>query len=352
MAYNATSTISDKCVSERAKTLYLLLAKTMSDIAQGPVSIGDFRSMVYHINQTKENLLDVSTSTAKRLAGRINGHLDGGLQNAEEMIVQIESEIEVDKKRQTYILSQLSDHEAPWNNRSFLIECPSSEDFLILDENKKPFVDNEKVARSAYDELSKRISPTRFRLMLIGRKGRVNSQETLNTCAIVTFSEADETLIREAMVDITRAYLQEHRETFAYRSTQDAKDLANKFPFQFGNASDHESAGHLTVDILSVTNPQNTLKKIPFQEQFVLMDIEHYANRCSKLREFIQDPFGGIYGKKETGFRKAMNRCMELYLADKGPSVNLDKLTKALDREMEAAATFQKIAPKAAVPSL
>lgn len=347
MAYNATSMISDKSASTRARTLYLLLAKTMTEINQAPELISEFRSMVYHISKTKENLLDVSSDKAKQLANRINGHLDGGQQNAEEMIAELEASVEEHQKRQRFILSQLSEHEAPWNNRSILIECGANPHFHRFDKEKGPVVDNEKVARVAYDEICKHINPSRFRIMLLGRTSPISRTNDSVTSAIITFSEADEPLFREAMLKITEDHLSRSKEQFNSRSYDKARELADTFPYQFATGESRVSSGKLTISMLREEDPATQLSRIPLQEQFVLMDIERYADQCPKLKAFVDDEFGGAFGKTEEGFRRAMGRCMELYLNEKSVGVNVDKLMQALDREMEAAATFQKLTPTA-----
>lgn len=351
MSYQATSRISDENLSKRSKMLYILLAHTMTEINKTPELVSEFRNVIYHLERTQENLMDVKHETSKALAGRINGHLNGGVRDAELNIAQIESDLDLHERRRRYILEQLSADESPWNNRSFVVQVPINQtEYLtwpevVEGEHQKPAIDNEKVARLAYNDLSQHLNPSKFRLMLLGRYGKESSPGSAVSTAIITFNEADEPHIRAALVDITRKKLTGLAQGFSKRSPESAASLARALPYRFATPVSKNHDGEITLGLLKDSDPLEAISQVEFQEQCVLMNLEEYAQRYDDLRDFIEDDHGGIYGKNDEGLRQVMYRCMEIFQDEKNFGVSMDRLLQSLDREMEASASFEELRP-------
>lgn len=343
MTYSATSIISDKKSSNRVKRLYFLLAKIMTDMNNNENILDSLRSVRSHLAACAYNVENEGLASIRNITNKISHNIKSEISQCDSQISEKMFENESHKKRRSYILSQLSEYESPWNNRSFLIEVPVKNKNVNKDDEGNLFLDNEKLCRPIYKDIKNRISCSKFRFMLIEKKFYLKNNENMATSAIVTFSESDENMMKMAMIDIVKKYTESKRDVFSLRPENEAQSITECLPFHFKTQRTKLSTGDFSSEVLSSDSPFEALENISFQEQFVLMDIENYANKCPELRDFIQKKDGGSFGKSETGFRRAMYKCMELYYTCNKTKLNEDSFIKALDHEMKVAENFKNL---------
>lgn len=75
------------------------------------------------------------------------------------------------------------------------------------------------------------------------------------------------------------------------------------------------------------------------------MNIEQYAEGEKRLKDFLDEPFGGSIGKSEDGYRQAINECMSHYAQERGQEINMQKVLASVDREMDS----EKKAPEVGI---
>lgn len=335
MSYRASSYINDEDYGYRVKSLLILLAKVTAELNNLPSRISDLRTIIYHLEKTKENIFDIQNPESRALSQGISRQLDYGIQSAESQIKEIDQQYEKIKQQRDFILYQLNEHGVPWHDRSFLIGLTRKDEKLESDNQnngKRSFVaDSVKIATKVYHELSEIINPDKFKIKLIQSQVEL-IKDRPGFCAVVTFSSA---------------YAHEMESAFKVIS-QKSKE---------GGPEDSllENPFNLPYDFFTIGNTGNlrpTLKdlgsspssSIEFRKELVFLNLESYQNSSDLLSEYIDmiSREGEIIDPLLS--QKAEANCMEAYFEDHKSEVNLSRLMQALEREIEVSQSFQKIA--------
>lgn len=340
MTYKAPSYITDTNYGYRVKSLLILLAKTIAELNTAPSKISDLRSIIYHLEKTKENIFDVQNEESEKLAESISHHLDANIRSAEAKIKEIDIAYEQTRKEKEFILFQLNEHGVPWHDRSVLVgNFGKSSPFL----DSHSQIENSKVATAVYHELCAHIPPEIFKIKLLEGKTNFNQDAEPAFSAVITFSSAYGDKIKGAIKSIAKGKLEELSRGFGISDAKDLEELESAFLYDFYAPSPSGHLKPLFTELVQSSDPDRYLAGISFHHELVFLNLEEYYSSSDLLSEYVSMISKNNQIVDPLLSQKAESNCMEAYYEHHKGEVNIGRLMQALEREMEASQSLQQI---------
>lgn len=362
MGYIAHTEVTTDKASQRVKTLLAALAYAVDYNAKKYSKSKEFEKPRQQLLKLKRELEE---SPAQEESGKVFQEsllkdINAQIQAAESGVQAIYAETLKNEAREDYALKSLAEEGfTDWKDRSFrVVSYGKDPEYAFKNENRENdgqpywFIDNERLGRLFIEDfksfLPKNIPEDAF--MFECFESKTGTQRHGNVL-LVSFNHAYEPEVREAFVKLTQKNLEAlkvGKNLDVYESLEekgkikdamdfdDAEFLGSYMPYQLETEASMKSSGRLTTEILHAEDPMARISEIPLQEQYPLLNIDRYAEQDSKLKSFLEDPFGGDIGRDEKGFRRAMQICLSHYLDEVGQSLNIQKVLSAVDREIDA----------------
>lgn len=340
MNFKAPTYISDTNFGYRVKSLFILLAKTTAEMNNAPSKISDLRSIIYHLEKTKENIFDVQNSESERLSERISHSLDANIRSVEDQIHEIDSGFAKTKQEKDFILLQLNEHGVPWHDRSLMVGNFRKTSAFINDDSQ---VDNAMLATEVYRDLCRHLPAEVFKIKLVSETTPFKGSDEPAISAIITFSSVYSDLIKDALKKIVEEKLSSLSRGFGICDEKDLDGMSSHFLYDFYAYSASGYLRALINELIQSTSPDKELSSIQFHKELVFLNLDEYHDTSDLLSEYVS-----MISKERTVVdpllsQKAEANCMEAYYEDHKGEVNIGRLVQALEREMEASQSLKQI---------
>lgn len=342
MTYKAPSYITDTHYGYRVKSLFILLAKTAAELNAAPSKVSDLRSIIYHLEKTKDNIFDVQNEESQHLAKTISCHLDANIRAAEEKIKEIDLAYEKTRSQKNFLLFQLNEHGVPWHDQSLLIGNFGASSVFMDDDF---VIDNAKVATSVYKDLCEQLPADHFKIKLLTDRSEFHGAGEPVFSAVVTFSSVYADQVKQALKKLAEEKLLRASRDFGASEDEDQgiETLSSEFHYDIYALS---ATGHLKPvfsELIGSQTPDKALDSLKFHHELVFLNLEEYYDSSDLLSEYVTMISQENQIVDPQLSKKAEANCMDAYYAAHKEDVNIGRLMQALEREMEASRSLQQI---------